>query len=100
MNIIFVDTWAWYALADTRDQAHIIAQLANEELLDNEYTFVTTNFVLAETLTMIRYNLGHAIAVQFWRQLQELITAELVEYVHIDQPLELAAWQIFERYAD
>ena len=39
-------------------------------------------------------------AVQFWCQLQELITAELIEYVHVDQTLELAAWQIFERYAD
>lgn len=100
MNIIFVDTWAWYALADTRDHDHSVAQLANEELLDKEYTFVTTNFVLSETLTLIRYNIGHAAAVQFWQQLQELIAAELIEYVHVDAALEQAAWQIFERYHD
>lgn len=100
MNRIFVDTWAWYALADTQDHHHIVAQLANEELLDQEYTFVTTNFVLAETLTLMRYNIGHAAAVQFRRQLQQLVAAELIEYIYIDEALEQAAWQIFEHYHD
>lgn len=98
MNSIFVDTWAWYALADTHDQGHVVAQLANEELLDKEYTFVTTNFVLTETITLIRYNIGHPAAIQFWQQLQELITAELIDYLHGDGTIEKEAWQIFERY--
>jgi len=67
MNKIFVDTWAWYALADMSDHDHIVAQLANEALLDQAYTFVTTNFVLAETLTLIRYKIGHATAIPFRR---------------------------------
>lgn len=100
MNRIFVDTWAWYALVDTRDHHHLVAQLANEALLDQEYTFVTTNFVLAETLTLIRYNIGHTTAVQFRKQLQHFITAALLEYVTVDGALEQAAWQIFERYHD
>lgn len=83
MNRIFVDTWAWYALVDTRDHHHLVAQLANEALLDQEYTFVTTNFVLAETLTLIRYNIGHTTAVQFRKQLQHFITAALLEYVTV-----------------
>ena len=31
MNAIFVDTWAWYALVDTQETDHLVAQLANEE---------------------------------------------------------------------
>lgn len=100
MNRIFVDTWAWYALADIRDQGHIVAQLANEELLDEEYTFVTTNFVLTETITLIRYHIGHTAAVQFWQQIRELIATGLIEYIYIDTMLEEVAWQIFERYHD
>lgn len=100
MKVIFVDTWAWYALADVRDRDHSVAQLANEELLDKEYTFVTTNFVLSETLTLIRYHVGHAAAVQFWHQLQELIVDELIEYIQVDETVERQAWQIFERYGD
>lgn len=65
MNIIFVDTWAWYALVDTQDHDHIVAKLANEELLDKDYIFVTANLVLTETLTLIRYHISHSAAIQF-----------------------------------
>ena len=100
MNQIFIDTWAWYALVNTSDEGHLVAQITNEELLDQEYIFVTTNFVIDETLTLIRYHLGHTIAVQFWQQFQELVADELVDYIHVDAAVEQAAWQIFEKYDD
>jgi uncharacterized protein len=100
MNAIFVDTWAWYALTDTGDSNHLIAQIANEELQDAGYTLITTNFVVEETLTLVRYNLGHAAAVRFWHLLQDLIADGLVEYVRIEAVQEASAWQIFERYND
>ena len=76
MSKVFVDTWAWYALADVADADHKAAQQANEQLLDQGHTFVTTNFVLSETITLIRYHLHHAAAVRFWHALQELVAAE------------------------
>jgi predicted nucleic acid-binding protein len=100
VNRIFVDTWAWYALADTRDADHEAAQKANERLIDRGHTFVTTNFVLAEALTLIRYHLHHAAAVRFWHTLRDLIAAGLVELVRVSEPQEHAAWEIFERYGD
>ena len=100
MTAVFVDTWAWYALTDRADDDHLLAQLANEELLESGHTFVTTNFVLDETLTLIRYHVGHAAAVDFWRKLQQLIQGELVELVRVDENHEAAAWQLFERYDD
>lgn len=100
MSAIFVDTWAWYALIDTGDSNHLLAQIANEELQDAGYTLITTNFVVEETLTLIRYNLDHAAAVRFWHLLQELIADGLVEYVRIEAIHEASAWQIFERYGD
>lgn len=100
MNAIFVDTWAWYALLDTADSDHLVAQLANEELVNAGYAFVTTNFVVDETLTLIRYHLDHATAVRFWNLLQELIESRLVTYVHVAAEQEAAAWAIFEKYND
>lgn len=100
MNRVFVDTWAWYALADVSDADHVLAQLANEQLLDDGYKFVTTNFVLDEIITLIRYNLHHTAAVSFWNTLQSLVAAELVELVRIDEDHETAAWQIFEQFND
>lgn len=100
MKAIFVNTWAWYALLNREDSDHLVAQLANEELVDAEYTFVTTNFVVDETLTLIRYHLDHATAVRFWKLLQDLIKSGLVIYVHVNAEQEAAAWTIFEKYAD
>ena len=95
-----MNTWAWYALADTRDPDHEAAQQANERLIDQGHTFVTTNFVLAETITLIRYHLHHTAAVRFWHALHELISAGLVELVRVSETRERAAWEIFERYTD
>ena len=100
MSPVFVDTWAWYALTDTSDHDHALAQLTNEDLLNSGQTFVTTNFVLDETITLIRYNLHHAVAVRFRNMLQKLIDAGLVELVRIDETHEDVAWRIFEQYAD
>jgi len=100
MKRIFVDTWAWYALTDSADADHSLAQLANEQLLDEGYTFVTTNFVLAEAVTLVRYNLHHSAAVRFWHTLQQLVEDELVEMVRVEEPDESVAWEIFERYSD
>lgn len=100
MSRIFVDTWAWYALADIADADHVLARLLNEQLLDQGHTFVTTNFVLSETVTLIRYHLHHQAAVQFWKTLRTLIDAELVQFVRVTEAHEDAAWAIFERYAD
>lgn len=100
MSVIFIDTWAWYALVDTTDSDHPVAQLALEELLEGDYTFVTTNFVIAETVTLIRYNLHHQAAIEFHTRLQQLIDDGLVEFVRVDEAQESVAWQIFEKYKD
>ena len=100
MSNVFVDTWAWYALADTRDREHRLAQSANEQLLDQGHTFVTTNFVLDETITLIRYHIHHAAAVRFWQAVQNLMDTGLLKVVRISESHEAAAWAIFEQYDD
>jgi len=77
-----------------------VARLAAEELLNAHATFVTTNFVLDETLTLIRYNLNHAAAVRFWYTLQQLSNSGLIKVVRVDEGHETLAWQIFEQYTD
>jgi len=68
--------------------------------LNDGCIFVTTNYVLDETLTLIRRRLYHAAAVRFWNVLQSLIEAGLVELVRVAQAHETTAWDILERYAD
>lgn len=100
MSDVFVDTWAWYALADRNDADHEVAQLANEELIRRRAVLVTTNFVLDEAVTLIRYRLDHAAAVSFRHTIEQLIEDELLKVVRIDDEQESAAGEIFDRYDD
>jgi predicted nucleic acid-binding protein len=100
MNRVFVDTWAWYALVDRANRDHELARSISDQLLDEPCTFVTTNYVLDETITLIRYHVHHAAAVRFWNLLRQLIDAGQVELVRIDEAQEAIAWDIFERYSD
>jgi hypothetical protein len=50
-------------MADEQDADHDVARLASEELIKHESTLVTTNFILDEATTLIRYKLGHPAAV-------------------------------------
>lgn len=100
MRRIFFDTWAWYALADTNDADHAIAESANAQLLDDGYTFVTSNYILSESVTLIRYKLHHAAAVKFWKMVHQLIDGGLVKLIRVNHAKEDIAWTIFERYAD
>ena len=100
MPKIFVDTWAWYALTDRRDSDHGVAEAANARLLADEYTFVTTNFVLSESVTLIRYKMYHEAAVQFRDTIHQLADSGLIEIVRVTDKHEERAWAIFDQYAD
>ncbi|MBI4675459.1 MAG: PIN domain-containing protein [Chloroflexi bacterium] len=100
MSRIFVDTWAWYALADAQDRDHELAQLAVEDIIERKVELVTTNFVLDEATTLIRYKLGHPAALKFRATIRQLSQNELLSIYRISEAQELAAGDLFERYAD
>ncbi len=100
MGDVFVDTWAWYALSDTANEDHAVAYLANEELLSEGQRLVTTNFVLGEALTLMRYHLGHAAAVSLGQMVRGFANAGLVRLIRVEESQEAAAWEIFEKYDD
>jgi uncharacterized protein len=100
MNRIFVDTWAWYALADTANTDHARAQTASHRLLNEGNIFVTTNFVLGEAITLIRYHLHHTAAVRSRQMVKQMVNGGLIEVVRITEEHEADAWAIFEKYSD
>lgn len=63
--MIFVDTSAWLALADDRDRYHGAARAFARRLARGEFgKQVTTNYVLTETVTIVRRRLGIASALR------------------------------------
>jgi predicted nucleic acid-binding protein len=94
VNGIFVDTCAWYALVDTDDADHGAAAAL---LSANTVPLITTNAVFSETVTLIRYRIGHGAARIFGQKLKE---SSFVRVVAVTPADEEWAWEIFTKYRD
>ena len=56
MKKVFIDTGAWIALNNMKDKYHEDAVNANKHFLDNGYFYVTSDYILDETYTLLRYD--------------------------------------------
>ncbi len=92
--LVFVDTSAWYALLDRKDLNHLAAVRFVEQSV---IPFVTSTYVLDETVTLAKRHLGHATAVRFGDRLWK---EEVARLVRISPEDEVRAWMLFTRYAD
>ena len=82
---IFVDSSAFYALADDRDASHRVAARQWGAIVKAKHPFVTSLAVAAETATLIRRSLGFD-AAQAW--LDQLDRARLVGALELVFPAE------------
>jgi len=94
---VFVDTGAWIAVSDKRDQYHIRAAGEYRRLIQGSQQLVVTNMIVAETYTAIRRAMGHAPATRF---LQSLNQSKHLRHVFSDAYLERQAQDMLVRYAD
>ncbi|MFI5306767.1 MAG: type II toxin-antitoxin system VapC family toxin [Polyangiales bacterium] len=67
---IFVDTAGFMMLADRADPHHERAAAFRDRWLERRGLLVTTDFVLDETLTLLRVRLGLDAAERFWHQIE------------------------------
>lgn len=65
MDSVFVDTSAFYALAVARDPSHRAASQALARLERERAGFVTSSFVLVETVTLLQARTGVATVKLF-----------------------------------
>jgi predicted nucleic acid-binding protein len=94
---IFVDTGAWIAISDQRDQHYAIAVRLYPRLLEQYRTLVTTNLVIAEAYVMIRRAGGHQPAMRF---LDSIRRSSRILKIYSDEALEEQAEDILRRYED
>ncbi len=97
---LFLDTTALVALEDQDDSNHRRAIQFKEKIARSETPFrklYTSNYVIDESLTLLRTHCGHSVAVGFRRALE---ASKLVKVLWITEPLERDAWKIFEKHAD
>ena len=98
--MVFVDTGGWIAMAVKRDRYHKKAATYYRKLSKDKVRLVTSNYVLAETYTRIRYDDGHAKALQFNALIQEATKAGRLNLEWVTPAIHKEAWDIFEKDSD
>jgi predicted nucleic acid-binding protein len=69
MTAIFMDTGGWMACADRSDPAHSACRAARDQAFESGLSLITTDFVVDEALTLIRFRLGLTAADAWWKQI-------------------------------
>ena len=97
MRALFVDTSGWLACADGADPDHTRACAARDAALEAGQTLVSTDFVVDEALTIIRFRLGLEAAEAWWRQIDR---SSRLRWERVDSDRFEKARQIFFQYRD
>ena len=77
--MIFVDTSAWLALSDARDGSHASALRAHSALVTGRLgRLITTDYVMDETLTLMRKRVGPEHVREFVERLELSRSSQLI----------------------
>lgn len=83
-----------------RDQYHRQAADYYQKISKKKIPLATSNYVLVEAYTRIRYDDGHAKAVRFHSLILEAVRIGRLQLEWITPALHQEACSIFENYAD
>ena len=93
---VFVDTSAVVALLSVRDTNHGNAVAVWHALVESGAGLLTTDLVVAETVTVVRARAGFEVSVQAG----ERLLRSPFEVAWVDRPLLDDAWALYRRYHD
>lgn len=68
--MLFVDTAGWVAAADAADRLNGSVCRARDGWLEDGGLLVTSDYVIDETLTALRFRLGLGAAERWWTQIE------------------------------
>jgi uncharacterized protein len=97
MTFLFVDTAGWMACADAADPAHETACTARDRWLERQGLLLTTDYVIDETLTLLRLRLSLSAAENWWHS---MAASKRVQRELIHEERAERARAIFFRYRD
>ncbi|MDQ2732392.1 MAG: PIN domain-containing protein [Armatimonadota bacterium] len=99
-NEVFVDTSGWYAVTRVDDPGHRLAAAYYSNLSNGRTRFLTSDYILDETLTRLRYDMGHTVALAFWQHIQQAVLLGLLRVIRIDERIWSDALAIFRTFED
>jgi predicted nucleic acid-binding protein len=98
--MIFVDTSAFLALVNEKDTNHTDAVHFLEKIKEGRIKIrkiITSDYIIDETLTRIRYSVGHQEAVEWGK---DILASNVVERFEVGIEIFELAWKLFQTYDD
>ncbi len=98
--MIFLDTWAWVALACKRDQYHHRVKAEHGRLRRAGRLYVTSDFVLSELIAHLYTTLTPAQARSFINSLLAAADEGTSQLVHVSPQQFRRAWRMRQKFDD
>ena len=98
--MIFVDTSAFLSIVNEKDDNHRAAKRILDEIKKGKVKvkkIITSDYIIDETLTRIRYSVGHKEAVEWGNG---ILASKVIDRIEIGKELFEFAWDIFAKYED
>lgn len=99
-KLVFVDTWAWLALANRKDSNHKRAVKQYKEIRGEGSKLVSSDYVLDEVITALLRNVAFATAVRFIEALHSMIKNDQLRLERISVERFKKAWQLRKKLKD
>ena len=98
MNEVFADTSGWASFFRERERHHARAvALMTQWQAENRHV-VTTNYVLSELIALCeRLRVPRSMGISY---IQSIRAETWIEIVHIDEQLDVRAWELLENRLD
>jgi len=100
MKHIFVDSWAWLALANKKDKYHEVAKEIYNKIKTKEYVMVTSDYVIDEVVTALFRNVTVDKATQFIEAIFEAAKNNLLKIERITRERFEGAWMLRKKLHD
>lgn len=99
MRTLFVDTSAFLAVSNRGDRHHQAAAEFFESIMNGKVftRIVTTDYIVDETVTRLRFVVGHEAALKWLKDIQ---TSAILEILKVDERTFGKAVKLFEKYSD
>ena len=95
---VFIDSGGWLSVLIESDQYHEIGADYFRAMMAVGALAVTTDYVLDEVITRLRYDVGHPKAAEFLRLIHDATDSGALAIHRIDEQLWAQAEAIFLRY--
>jgi len=97
---IFVDTGGWISVECKGDKYHSAGSSYYSDLLRSDAQLLTSDYVLDETITRLKYDVGFDIAEECWMRVKEAERSGRLIVLDVDGTVRDAAFEILRKYHD